>query len=44
MSAIGGLLSLLNESDMALKVYALQQLDSMTALFWMEIADSLTKM
>jgi hypothetical protein len=40
----GGILSLLDESDESLLVFALQQLNSVVDIFWAEIADSIDKM
>ena len=38
-----GVLSLLEDEDVAVQTYALQQLDQHVALFWAEIADALPR-
>ncbi|KAI9144268.1 armadillo-type protein [Paraphysoderma sedebokerense] len=42
-STSGGLISLLDEREEDLKIYALQKLDSIVDQFWAEIADAITK-
>ena len=44
MASAEGVLSLLDENDDRLKALALQRLDSMVALHWMEIASKLPDM
>ena len=44
MASAAGVLSLLDENDDRLKALALQRLDSMVALHWMEIASKLPDM
>ena len=39
-----GVISLLDESEEELKVYALQQLDAIVDQFWAEISDAIPKM
>ncbi|KAI8802866.1 armadillo-type protein [Cladochytrium replicatum] len=39
----GGIISLLDETEEELKVYALQQLDALVDQFWAEIADAVSK-
>jgi len=41
---LGGIISLLDEPEQELKVYALKKLDSLVNQFWTEIADSVGKM
>jgi 26S proteasome regulatory subunit N2 len=45
LTSVGGFLALLDESEPdELKLYALQQLNSLVDQFWAEIAESITKM
>ncbi len=44
MASAAGVLALLDENDDRLKALALQRLDSMVALHWMEIASKLPDM
>jgi 26S proteasome regulatory subunit N2 len=41
---LGGVVALLDEQQPELKVYALQQLNTLVNQFWAEISDSVAKM
>ncbi|KAI9364396.1 armadillo-type protein [Zopfochytrium polystomum] len=43
LTSAAGVISLLDETEPELKIYALEQLDSLVAHFWAEIADSVSK-
>ena len=44
LTSAGGILSLLEEEDVSLQQYALQQLDSVVHNFWPEIATAIPRM
>lgn len=44
LSSCSGLLSMLDESEVELQQYALQQIETLTDKFWPEIATQITKM
>ncbi len=41
---LGGVLSLLDEEDEEIQVFALSRLDELVNVFWAEISESVTKM
>ncbi|RKP15249.1 armadillo-type protein, partial [Piptocephalis cylindrospora] len=43
LPAVGGVISLLDEDEQELQVYALQQLNSLVTLFWSEISNVIAK-
>ncbi|CAJ0831048.1 11784_t:CDS:2, partial [Entrophospora sp. SA101] len=44
LTSAGGIISLLDESEEQLKIYALQRLNSVVDQFWAEISEAISKM
>ncbi len=44
VNSASGLLALLEEDDVEIKTYALQQLNNQVDIFWSEIADSASRL